>query len=76
VLRCELKLRYGRVDAELLVEMGREERGVRLGRDLLAGRFLVDPERDEPFQPEPAPPAEPELESGDSGDDAPLERSH
>ena len=47
VLDCELELDGKVVALRLHLETAREERGVRLGRDVLAGHFLVDPSRDE-----------------------------
>jgi len=35
------------VEVSLQLVSAREERGLRLGRDLLGHRFLVDPSRDE-----------------------------
>ena len=47
VLDCELELEGEVIALRLQLEAAREERGLRLGRDVLAGDFLVDSSRDE-----------------------------
>jgi hypothetical protein len=46
-VQCELELDGETVEAFLELVSAREERGLRLGRDLLGRRFLVDPSDDE-----------------------------
>jgi hypothetical protein len=46
-VQCELELDGETVEAVLELVSAREERGLRLGRDLLGRRFLVDPSSDE-----------------------------
>ncbi len=47
VLDCKLELEGEVVALRLQLETAREERGLRLGRDVLAGHFLIDPSKDE-----------------------------
>ena len=47
MLDCELELEGEIIPLRLQLECAREDRGLRLGRDVLAGHFLVDSSRDD-----------------------------
>jgi hypothetical protein len=48
ILEARIRVTQKDFNATLILVTGREERGLRLGRDVLARRFLIDSERDEP----------------------------